>query len=806
MKRLVLLGYFSFLCIYGNAQLSTSKFIAGPVKQSVLTDSVKSKVTSAGRQIRKLNLSTDTLTMSDYVSSIERVNDNLNSVGDSAKMGFEVVRMSRRIREMTEDIRQIRQNTRGRHSVFNVKNQYLYQSFTSKLEDETDQIQEKIDKLYRRIYHARKHLKVVLADSIFRKLYTNKELHTTFDDRLVHLEWKWNRTDSLTKANADSLNALKVRLSDNSFDLSNMLNMMDNRLDKAGQKLFGPEVSYLWEKVDPKLTLNLQSKNSVSTFASEQKATGYYFSQTSGVRSLLIILGVLLFIWLYFKRKLLKNIRNEKEIYKHLSLNYLSNYPVLSILILVMSLMPFFDAYAPTSYISAIFLLSVLAASLIFVQKIDKSSLANWFGLTIFLLADILAFLFFEPAFQERLLLILIHSGIIYFMVRFMRTLGKHTPYFTYLKTATITGIILISAGIIYNLFGRYSLSGILGMAGIFAVVQAILLTIFIEIVTEIVLLQYQSNRLNRGNEKPFDSSPIANKIKMPLVLVSVILWGIMLTSHLNIYHKISQKIADMLIAPREFGSISFQLQNMLLFFAIIWLAHSLQRLLSYFFGGKGDENDDITNETKGHHSRILITRLLVLIGGYLLAITASGLPIDKLTFLLGALGVGVGMGLQHIVNNIVSGIILIFDGSLQIGDEIEVSGQAGKVKEIGLRASTLNTPDGAEVIIPNGNILSQNIVNWTYHSNEKRVVITISLSAPELDANVVNQVINDTIKDIPHVITKRIPVILYRKVTPESCIITIRFWGVISKADSIKSDAMQRLSAAFTAKKITFN
>lgn len=72
-------------------------------------------------------------------------------------------------------------------------------------------------------------------------------------------------------------------------------------------------------------------------------------------------------------------------------------------------------------------------------------------------------------------------------------------------------------------------------------------------------------------------------------------------------------------------------------------------------------------------------------------------------------------MGLQGIVNNFVSGIILIFDGSLQIGDEIEVNGQARQVREIGLRASTLHTSEGAEVIIPNGAILSQNIVNWTF-------------------------------------------------------------------------------------------
>jgi len=201
----------------------------------------------------------------------------------------------------------------------------------------------------------------------------------------------------------------------------------------------------------------------------------------------------------------------------------------------------------------------------------------------------------------------------------------------------------------------------------------------------------------------------------------------------------------------------------------------------------------------------LLITRLLVLIGGYLLAIAASGLPIDKLTFLLGALGVGIGMGLQNVVNNFVSGIILIFDGSLQIGDEIEVSGQAGKVKEIGLRASTLNTADGAEVIIPNGNILSQNIVNWTFSNDQKRVTVEFSLKGTELDANLINEIINETIQQIPHVIAKRKPIILFNKVSAEGCTITVRFWSTIGKVDSVKSDAMIHLNAAFSAKNIGF-
>jgi len=136
--------------------------------------------------------------------------------------------------------------------------------------------------LYNRVYHAKQHLKVVLADSIFRKLYADKELRTTFDKKLIRLEWKWNRTDSITKANVDTLNAMKIRLSDNSIVLSNIVSMLNNRMDKAVPKLIGQEVKSLWDIRGAKTTDQVAAKNPISIIDSEQKAIGYYISQRSG--------------------------------------------------------------------------------------------------------------------------------------------------------------------------------------------------------------------------------------------------------------------------------------------------------------------------------------------------------------------------------------------------------------------------------------------------------------------------------------------------------------------------------------------
>lgn len=807
MKRSIILYSLLFIGISVFAQSKQVQSSISRKTHKLIPDSVKRKtevISNKSLTHKKMIPAVDTITSGDYLLSIDRVNDNLNDIQDSVKLGFEVVNMGRRIDAITNDISLIRQNIRDKHSVINIRNLYLYQSFATNLDIENDGIQAHLARMYNKVYHAKLHLKNVLSDSIFHMLYADSSLRTTYDKKLLRLERKWARTDTTAKENMDSLNALKVKLADNAINLSNMLNMMENKLDKAGKQLFGQEVNCLWQKAKTNTITKDTSKVTLRILGSEQKAIGYYFSQTSGERTVILVFGILLFIWLFFKRKLLKIIRKQKDEFDFLQLQYLNSNPVLVLFILLLCLMPLFDAYAPTSYIAIEYILLLVASSVIFFKK-KEHFLFDWLILVILFIADTLAYLIIEPTLTARIGLLLIHVGIIVFSFRFYKKLSKQMSFYKWIKTAIITGMILSGLGILFNLFGRFSLSGIFGLASIFAVTQAVVLPIFIGTIIEIILLQLQSSRLKKGVDKPFDSSIVINKIKGPLVILALILWCVMLASNLNIYHSIHNKVADSLTITRTIGSISFKIINLLFFFVIIWFAHILQQLISFLFGETGTEAEDMTPVSKGQHSRLLITRLLVLIGGYLLAIAASGLPIDKLTFLLGALGVGIGMGLQNVVNNFVSGIILIFDGSLKIGDEIEVSGQAGKVKEIGLRASTLNTADGAEVIIPNGNILSQNIINWTFSNDEKRLVLQFSLSGKELDANMINEVINDTIKNIPNVISQRKPVILYTKVTQESCSLTVRFWSIINKADQVKSEAMLKLSAAFTAKNIGF-
>ena len=806
MKRILTFCYFLIIVLSAIGQSSTD-MVSGMINPQAAHknsgDSAKIKAELLAKRHlkhKKFIQAADTLSKSDYLLSIDRVNDNLIDIRDSAKLGFEIVKVKQQIEDVTTDYNRMRLNFRERHVRMSVKNLTLYKTFASNLDDENDRIMDHLQKLYLRVYHAKLRVKTVLKDSIFKKMYADSLLRNTFEFKLLGVERKWSGTDSITKLNIDSLNTLKIMAVDNSINLTNMMSRLDRKLEKANHQLFGSEFNYLWQPL-PKDSVN----KIVSLFDSEKKAVSFYVSQSWQQQLFVLFCGLLLFFWLFTKRKLLKTIRLQKEKYEFLNLKYLNNHPVLSILIVLICLMPLLDAYAPISYVAIEYVLLLTAASLIFFKSGEPSLRTDWLVLGVLFVVDVLTNLLTEPTFLTRVWMILIQASVIIFSYRYYTKINKQSAYSSWIKAAAIIGIIFSVLAIVANLFGRFTLASFLGTTGIFAVTQAAILVVFVETLMEILVIQLLTSRLKKGVDKAFDCTVVINKIKMPVLILAVILWIIVLASSLNAYHTVSSQLIDALTDTRTIGSISFKLISVLMFFAIIWFAHILQRLLSFLFGETGIDNEDTTTITKGQHSRLLITRLLVLIGGYLLAIAASGLPIDKLTFLLGALGVGIGMGLQNVVNNFVSGIILIFDGSLQIGDEIEVSGQAGKVKEIGLRASTLNTAEGAEVIIPNGNILSQNIVNWTFSNDQKRVTIEFSLKGTELDANMINEIINETIQNIPYMVEKRKPVILYTKVSSEGCSLTVRFWSTISKVDSVKSDAILQLNSAFAAKNIAF-
>src|SRR5204863_7948470 len=118
-----------------------------------------------------------------------------------------------------------------------------------------------------------------------------------------------------------------------------------------------------------------------------------------------------------------------------------------------------------------------------------------------------------------------------------------------------------------------------------------------------------------------------------------------------------------------------------------------------------------------------------IAIGGVVLALAALRIDMGQATLLAGALSVGIGFGLQNVVNNFVSGLILIVERPMYVGDLIEVGPLLGEIKRIDIRSSTVRTVHGAEVIVPNSNLVSKEVVNWTRSDRQRRYDIEIGVA-----------------------------------------------------------------------------
>ncbi len=124
-----------------------------------------------------------------------------------------------------------------------------------------------------------------------------------------------------------------------------------------------------------------------------------------------------------------------------------------------------------------------------------------------------------------------------------------------------------------------------------------------------------------------------------------------------------------------------------------------------------------------------MVVRYILVAVGIILAISSIGIDLGKFGLLAGALGVGLGFGLQNIIANFVSGIILAFERPVQVGDTVQIADVYGNVQQIGVRSSTVKTFDGSEVIVPNADFISNSVTNWTLSDRRRRLKLPVKVA-----------------------------------------------------------------------------
>jgi len=740
------------------------------------------------------------LSSSDYLASIEKAGDILNTAKSEAKFDSKTMFTFGELKRTKEALALILNNIEGENNT-NVRNQQMYKKVLLELQEELVAHRTVLEANDKKLVQIRKNARSVMKDTVFRKLIRDTLTLKEFKPELLELKAKWLCVDSLLKKNNAKLNRVMSETTEKKMAISEALVLVNDRLDRSGISMFGNEYSMLW-RTDKKGKAKISENYLQEKFSIETKAFRYYLSYTVGSTIFLLLFMGLLLWWIRYNLSFLKK-AGRHETLEEFSFKYLNRGAFFPVCIIILNIAISSNLYAPALYIEFLHLILLGVMTYVFKDIWSKNAFRNWMLLVVLFVLFGFFDLFLKVSLVQRIGFIVVNLLSIRFGILQLRSIKEEMYIQGFFRWANLIFISFNILAVFFNLFGRVSLAHTLSLTAVISLTQIIALSVFLKIILEIITLQIYTIRVRRGIEKIFDFDSIADNLKMPFLLVITYLWIVVIASNLNLTDSLHEFISYAFNKKIIVGDFSFTAGNILLLVVIIWAAHVLQKYVAYFFGEIDEENEETIN--KRQHSKLLVTRLTVLILGYLLAISASGMPLDKITIVLGALGVGVGLGLQNIVSNFVSGVILIFDKPIQIGDVIEVSSQSGRVKTIGLRTTKIDTANGAEVIIPNGNMLSQSIVNWTDTNNHKLVDLTFTISGT-ISQEEITEVIASGLNTIPFVFTDKEPQLFYQSIAEDKYKLKVLFWCNIYKTDQAISEARVVLYEGFKKRGVVFN
>ena len=244
---------------------------------------------------------------------------------------------------------------------------------------------------------------------------------------------------------------------------------------------------------------------------------------------------------------------------------------------------------------------------------------------------------------------------------------------------------------------------------------------------------------LREGGQRFYKGSPTssaapyrsAQPIRWAGLQLCWLLWGILLIITVVLAWSGTQTVfsglAKVLRFPVSVGDSIFTLMGFISAALILFFTHLLIRLWRHVLSTRILAQSGL--ESGLQHSMTSITVYLLWGIGVLVALHAFGLSSTSLTVAFGALGIGLGFGLQNIFNNFISGIILLFERPIQVGDSVEINGIWSEVKKIRFRSTVVQTFDNASLIIPNSEFISSQVTNWSFRDLTLRIKITVGVA-----------------------------------------------------------------------------
>jgi small-conductance mechanosensitive channel len=406
-----------------------------------------------------------------------------------------------------------------------------------------------------------------------------------------------------------------------------------------------------------------------------------------------------------------------------------------------------------------------------------RGAAAGILALTVLATAALLAG---NSSVNTRLLLFGIGGGTTFLLWRISRALRIDTGrigrlWGGVLKVTAAAGQYLAAAAVVANVAGAVNLANQLLYGTLFAVSVPLLLSITERILRTMIRQALQRRPLNGLRAVRAYPDVVRRRLYQFVDLLLVVLFLPVVLRLFPFLDPFFAAIWTFASTPLTLGGLNVSLLNVLALAAGVFIALGVAKLVRFLLQEEVLPRTPLAMGSAAAASRLTYYGLVI--AGLFFALAAAGFEISQLTLLVSALSVGIGFGLQNIVNNFVSGIVLAFERPIQPGDLVAVGTMTGRVRDIGLRATTVRTFEGADVIVPNSQFISGEVVNWTLADRSRRIDIPVGV-AYGTDLRQAVEVLRSVVATNPHVASTPEPNVVFRRFGESSIDFSVLFWA----------------------------
>ena len=288
------------------------------------------------------------------------------------------------------------------------------------------------------------------------------------------------------------------------------------------------------------------------------------------------------------------------------------------------------------------------------------------------------------------------------------------------IRRAALLALFILPVGLLAGIAGFMRLAGLITTCFIVTGGLALELYASLRILSGIAALGLRVWPLRMLQMVMHHHDLLEKRANRLFVWAAVTAFAVRLLNYLGLLNPALSAVNAVFSAKLERGSISISLGDVLAFVLAVWVSYLISNFIRFVL------REDVYPRTRiapgiSYAISSLLNYIIIALG-FVVGIGLMGVNLTKVSVLAGALGVGIGFGLQSVVNNFVSGLILLFERPVQVGDTIEVGDLQGEIKHIGIRASTVRTWHGSDIIVPNAQFITEKVTNWTLSDQLRRI------------------------------------------------------------------------------------